>query len=224
MFSELEIAGYAATAVIAVVSLIFALVQGGKWEQQNTGKLGFKWGYFFILSTLLGNGLLFLVLLFVTLDEGDEEAALFVAGILALLVTCAIKALQRRRWALVLTTLLSFNVLWIFINFFYLRNRWSEFVEERRERLEAAGHSMGGGNEVGAGVGVERGIRKLSKSWRLAIFGAAAWVLGVAVFVFLFQPYGRYMRDDDMLHMLSVMFMPTVLALGLYWVYERYVR
>ena len=230
MFSELEIAGFAATAVIAVVSLVFALVKGRGWKEENTSKLGFKWGYFFIISTLLANGLLFLAAFFVTVYEGNVEAALFWAGAVALLVISARKAFQRRRWALVLTTLLSLNGAWIVINLFYLRNRWSEFAAERAERLEAAGHTV---NSVeGAGVtiaakrsinAVERGIKKLSKSWRLAIFGAVAWVLVVGVFVFLFEPYGS-MRDDDMMHMLFVMFMPTSLVLGLYWTYERLVR
>ncbi|MFT5742305.1 MAG: hypothetical protein ACI86S_000363 [Paracoccaceae bacterium] len=222
MFSELEIAGYSAMAVIAVVSLVFAMVKGRKWENQNPSKLGFMWGYFFILSTLLGNGLLFLAVLFATLGEG--RAVLLFAGFVALLVICATKALQRRRWALVLTTLLSFNVVWIIINFSYLRNRWSEFEEERAERLEAEGHAVSSAGDGGMTIVVERGIKKLSKSWRLAIFGAVAWVLAVAVLVFLFEPYGSYMPNDDMVHMLFVMlFMPTSSALGLYWIYERFI-
>ena len=134
------------------------------------------------------------------------------------------------QWALVLTTLLSLNGAWIVINFFYLRNRWSEFEAERTERLEASGHTVNGAKGAGMKIAIERGInaversiKKLSKSWRLAIFGAVAWVLAVAVFVFLFEPYGS-MRDDDMMHMLFVMFMPTSLVLGLYGIYEWLVR
>jgi hypothetical protein len=225
MFSELEIASFAATAVITLVPLLIALALGKKWDDENKSlKLGFKWGYFFILFTLLGNGLLLFVGGVLALYEGEFSVALFFAGTAALLVISAANALQRRRWALVLTTLLSFNVLWIFINLFYLRNRWSELAAERAERLEAAGHTVNNVWGAGMTIAVEQGIKKLSKSWRLAIFGGVAWVLAVAVFVFLFEPYGSYMRDDDMMHMLSVMFMPTSLALGLYWIYDRLIR
>lgn len=222
--SDAEVAGYAAAIAIAVGSLVIAAIDGAHWEKNNPGKLGFKWGYFFIFSTMLGNGLAFLVSLLSALDHGHGEKALFFAGMVVAVVFCAIVALQRRKWALVLTTLLSLNILYIVINFFYLRNRWSEFTAEHAERVEARGLLGSDGGEFVAGSTVERGVKQLSKRWRLALFCSAAWVLAVALFVFLFQPYGSYMRNDDMLHMLSVMFMPTVLALGLYWAYEKYIR
>lgn len=130
-----------------------------------------------------------------------------------------------------ITTLLSFNIVLFIVNFVYLRNRWPEFVADKTEQLEAKGINLGEGGEASAEVEFGKLIQNLSnswrqmqKNWRLAIFGAGVWVLGVAVFVFLFKPYGDYMWDDDVLDMLAIMFMPAVLALGLYWVYEKFVR
>jgi hypothetical protein len=201
---------YHVLIIISVIALAIAFLLGKRWEQKNPSKLGFKWGYFFICQAFLVYGLVFLKMSSILFTDGSGEVALVVAGLGVVLVVMT-KAFQRRSWALVLTTLLSLNILWIVINFFYLRNRWSEFAEERAERLGLSG-------------AVEQSVGKVSKSWRLAFFGAVVWVLAVALFVFLLEPYGGYMNDDEMLHMLSVVFMPAVLALALFWLYERYVR
>ena len=231
MFNELEILSFAVGVIVMFASLIFALEKGGLWQEQNPEKLGFKWGYFFISSTLMGNSLLFAALFFHSGDTGDGGVALFYAALFLLTVLCGIKALQRQTWALLLTTLLSFNIVLFIVNLFYLRNRWPEFVAEKTEQLEAKGINLDEGGEASAGVEFEKVIQNLSnswrqmqKNWRLAIFGAGVWVLGVAVFVFFFQPYGGYMTNDEVLDMLTIMFMPAILALGLYWVYEKFVR
>jgi uncharacterized membrane protein YhaH (DUF805 family) len=63
-----------------------------------------------------------------------------------------------------------------------------------------------------------------SKRTRLVLFGCLIWIMVVPVYSFLFSPYGRYMRDDDFTHMLSVMFLPTLVVGILYWFYERFIR
>ena len=231
MSSGLEILIFSVGVMVIFGALAFSIHEGRLWQEQNPGKLGFKWGYFFIFSTLVGNSLLFPTLFsFYYGDDAGGGALLYVVHIL-LMVLCAIKALQRKRWALVLTTLISFNILLFGVNFFYLRNRWSEFVAEQTEQLEAQGINLGDGVEASVIGEFEEKIHNLSnswrqmqKQWRLATFGAGVWVLGVAVFVFFFQPYGGYVSNDEVMDMLTIMFIPSALALGLYWVYEKFVR
>lgn len=232
MFNGSELLIFIVGLIVIFASLAFSLIEGVFWQKQNPGKLGFKWGYFFIVNTLLGNGLFFAVLFFYNMRNGYGGGEMFIAALFLLtFLFCAIKALQRQRWALVLTTLLSFNILLFVVNFFYLRNRWPEFVAEKTEQLEAQGINLGDGGEASIGGEFVKIIqhlsnrwRQLQKNWRLATFGAGVWVLGVAVFVFFFQPYGGYMSDDEALDMLTIMFVPSVLALGLYWVYDKFVR
>lgn len=40
--------------------------------------------------------------------------------------------IRRNRYALVILTILSFNIVFYFINFIYFSNRWSEFVSESK--------------------------------------------------------------------------------------------
>jgi|GEM_PF-6451816 len=123
---------FAAYMCSLVFSLVISLVQGSKWEENNPGKLGFKWGYFFVFSMFLGNGF---VLIALSIFVGEISFALFSAVVIVVLVVVVVEALQRNKWALVLVTLLSLNVFWMIINFFYLRNRWAEFEMERAEQL-----------------------------------------------------------------------------------------
>ena len=199
MFSEIEIAGLVVFGVIALISLFIAFVKGAKWEKHNPDKLGFKWGCFFIFNSLFGHGLLLAFLLFEAIDEGREDVLLIAGTLFAALVFISTKAPKRRKWALVLLTLLSLNLFWIMININYLRNRWSEFNEEPTQ------------------------LPRLSKRWRLAFFGSLVWILVIATFTILFQPYGR-MYGGDFLHMLSVMMLTPLLALALLWIYDKFVR
>ena len=205
MFSEIEIAGLVAFGV-AIISLSIAFEKGAKWEKNNPDKLGFKWGYFFIFNTLLGHGLLlaslllaFLFLGLGAIDEGRADELLIVGTLFAALIFISTKALKRRKWALVLLTLLSLNLLLIMINIIYLRNRCAEFSEGQPQ------------------------LPRFLKRWRLAFFGSLVWILVIATFTILFQPYGR-MYGGDFLHMLSVMMFTLLLALALLWIYDKFVR
>mgnify|MGYP007079515434 CR=1 FL=1 len=196
-------------AAIGILSLILALWHGSIWENRHPEKLGFKWGYFVIYNSLINNILIFGFLLWAGIDEGD--IGLFLFGVAALGTSAAIAyfSVQRSRWALILSTILSINLLWMFINIFYLKNRWSEF---RSETSSAASAQT-----------VER-LKALPRDMRVAIFTAIAWGVCVPSYVFLFEPYGSYMRDDDTFHMLGVIFLPTLIGLGLFLIYRKFVR
>lgn len=196
-------------AAIGVPSLILALWHGSIWETKNPEKLGFKWGYFVIYNTLINNILLFGFLIWAGMDEG--EIGLFLFGIAALAASFAVAyfSIQRHRWALVVSTLLSLNPLWMFINIFYLRNRWGEF-QTASSKLDSQT--------------TQQRLQKLPRDMRIALFAAVSWGVCVPSYVFLFKPYGRYMRDDDTLHMIGVVFIPIILGLGLFFIYRKFIR
>lgn len=196
-------------AAIGIPSLVLALWHGGVWEKNNPDKLGFKWGYFVIYNTLINNILLFGFLTWAGVDDGDPELLLF--GVVALVLSAGVAyfSIHRHRWALIVSTLLSLNPLWMFINIVYLRNRWSEF------RAARSGESGGS---------ISERLSSLARDLRIALFLAIAWIVCVPSFVFLFQPYGRYMRDDDIAHMFGVMLLPVIIGFGLFAFYRKFVR
>ena len=219
MPNEIEAILYAVLGVIALVSLFFAISQNRKWEQENPSRLGFRWGYFFIFSTIAGHGLVAIYFVLGAFEDGDFRRILIGLVALTFLIFVGSQAHGRRRWALFLVTVLSLNLLWMFINLVYLRNRWSEFREESNFRNPKTPKQT----EVGEDTETEA-AQRLPQAWRLVFFAGVSWVLAVGVFVVLFSPYGSYMRDDDMMHMIYVMFLPSGVGMGLYWAYERFVR
>lgn len=194
---------------IGVPSLILAIWHGGIWDAKSPEKLGFKWGYFVIYNTLINNVLLFGFLIFAGIDE--ESIGLFLFGMAALAVSFAVAyfSVQRQRWALILSTLLSLNPLWMLINIFYLKNRWGEFQSES--------------SHLATQMTGER-FQNLPRDMRLALFAAVSWGVCVPSYVFLFKPYGRYMREDDTLHMIGIIFIPIIVGLGLFFIYRKFIR
>lgn len=196
-------------AAIGILSLILALWHGGAWERNNPGKLGFKWGYFVIYNTLINNIILFSFLTWAGIDEGEPGLLFFGVVALAVSVGIACFSILRQRWALVISTILSLNPLWMLVNIFYLKNRWPEFRTESSTEAEAPT--------------AER-LKSLPRDVRVALFAAVAWIVCVPSFVFLFQPYGRYMRDDDITHIFGVILLPVILGFGLFGLYRKFVK
>ncbi len=67
-------------------------------------------------------------------------------------------------------------------------------------------------------------INKLSKRWRVALFSSICWTVAVVIFVIVFEPYGSRIGGDELFHMLTLIFLPAVVALGLFGIYESFVR
>jgi len=66
--------------------------------------------------------------------------------------------------------------------------------------------------------------RRRSKAYRVWVFGSFSWAVGVLLYVLLVDPYGgRYMRDDDLFHMLSVMIIPPFFFGAVWFGYKRFV-
>ncbi len=201
---------YASVIIIAVVSLVAAVVHNGSLESKSTECEGFRWGYFTIYSTFFGNIFLLGSLL---VFGGSDGALIFLLG--APVATAVFYlALQRKKVALIASTILSFNPLWMIINIFYLANRWDEFGSETTFSKPVATTEN------------QASIQNLNlpREIRLSLFIAAAWIVCVPLFVFIFSPYGNYMRNDDTNHMLGVMFFPAIIGLALFYIYQKYIR
>lgn len=196
-------------AAIFIPSFILASWQEGIWEEKHPEKLGFGWGYFVVYNTLIGNVLIFGLIVWAGIS--DENAGLFFIGValLASSATIAYFSVKRYRWALILSTILSINPLWMFINIFYFKNRWSEFRSET--------------SSVISPTKAER-PEFLPRDMRVAIFSAVAWAVCVYLYVFLFEPYGSYMSGSKITHMLEVVFLPILVGFGLFFIYRKFVR
>ena len=63
-----------------------------------------------------------------------------------------------------------------------------------------------------------------SRTKRAYMLGVGLWGLAVLLFVILFEPFGGYMSDDELLYSLKVfLFPPAIIALGHYG-FEKFVK
>jgi NADPH:quinone reductase-like Zn-dependent oxidoreductase len=102
---------------VVIVPLIAALALNRRFQQRNPGMRPYRWGYYFsILSFIVAVGVAFM------LDAGIT--AVIVCGIVFAILAWFFA--ERRRWAWITLTILSFNpIAWI-INSIYLWKRWAE--------------------------------------------------------------------------------------------------
>lgn len=142
---------------------------------------------------------------------------ILIISLLAVLLASAHQALARRKWALILTTLLSLNILWYVINIFYLKHRWHELSEE------AALHRGGLSQHISGGTDA-LGVGGLSRDWRKVLFAIATWIIAVFIYVVIFKPYGNHLRSDDYIHIILTAFLPSGAVIFLYWSYTKFVR
>jgi NADPH:quinone reductase-like Zn-dependent oxidoreductase len=102
---------------VLIVPIVVAFALNRRFKQRNPGKRPYRWGYYFsIMSFIHGLGLgLFL-------DAG--VSAVIVCGVIYAVLAWFFA--QRRHWAWIALTILSFNpIAWI-INAIYLWKRWAE--------------------------------------------------------------------------------------------------
>ncbi len=104
-------------AGVLIVPIIAAFVLNRRFKRGNPDKRGFRWGYYFSIMSIVAGLVLGLLL-----EAGPT--ALIVCGLIYALLAWFFA--QRRRWAWITLTILSFNpVVWI-INAIYLWRRWAE--------------------------------------------------------------------------------------------------
>jgi NADPH:quinone reductase-like Zn-dependent oxidoreductase len=100
-----------------ILPIIAAFVFNRRFRERNPDKRAYRWGYYFSMMAFIGG-----LLLGRFLDFG--LTGVIVCGLLYGLLARFFA--QRRRWAWITLTILSFNpIAWI-INAIYLRRRWAE--------------------------------------------------------------------------------------------------
>lgn len=102
---------------VLILPVIAAFALNRRFKRRNPDKRGFRWGFYFsIMAFIAGLGL------GVFLECGP--GGVIICGIIYAVLAWFFA--QRRRWAWVALTILSFNpIAWI-INAIYLRKRWAE--------------------------------------------------------------------------------------------------
>jgi len=102
---------------ILIAPIVAAFVLNRRFKARNPDKRGYRWGYYFsIMAFIAGLGL------GAFLEVG--LAGVFVCGLIYAVLAWFFA--QRRPWAWVALTILSFNpIAWI-VNAIYLRKRWAE--------------------------------------------------------------------------------------------------
>lgn len=102
---------------VLIVPIFAAFVLNRRFKQRNPDKKGYRWGYYFSIMCFIGG-----LVLGLFLECGPTGVIIcgLIYGLLAWFFA------QRRRWAWIALTILSFNpIAWI-INAIYLWRRWSE--------------------------------------------------------------------------------------------------
>jgi hypothetical protein len=100
-----------------ILPIIAAFVLNRRFRERNPEKKNFRWGYYFSIMAFLGGVILGRFL-------GAGVGVIILCG--AVYAVLAWFFAQRRRWAWIALTVLSFNpIAWI-INAIYLWKRWSE--------------------------------------------------------------------------------------------------
>jgi len=102
---------------VTIVPIVVAFALDRRFQRRNPGKRPYRWGYYFSIMSFIAG-----LVLGVVLECG--VSAVIVCG--AVYAVLAWFFAQRRHWAWITLTILSFNpVAWI-INSIYLWRRWAE--------------------------------------------------------------------------------------------------
>lgn len=122
------VAGLIIVPVVIAVALAFPLES--KRRNRSPGTLPYKWGYYWGVHCIcfwFGSFLsIFLFDLTKPWSIQDKILAVGFVGIGAALAAPGYFVVKRRKWAWVVTTILSMNVVCWVVNWLYAKHRWSE--------------------------------------------------------------------------------------------------
>lgn len=173
-------------------------------ENTNPNVKPYTWGYYFGLTGAL-SGFSFGLFYFIAgLASGADQVVL---GGLYLLFFAAVHVfiIKRKRWAWITGAILQLNpILWI-INGIY--------GKKRRQEMDRF-----------SGIGVFDKLSRLSLRTRAFISCGVFWALVVLAFVFMFEPYGRYIDDSEWWQILKIIIFPPAVALVGYVLYVKVIR
>lgn len=110
-------------------AFISFILEARRKNNASASPLPFTWGYFVGMSGFLIGLYCGLVGVFVAV-AGEEDRVVSAAVLLFLAAVwgpAGYYAMKRRKWAWVMTTIVSCNPVWWIANTVYGRNRWHEF-------------------------------------------------------------------------------------------------
>lgn len=131
--------------LVALPAALFSFVLEAKRKKTAPARqLPFTWGYFVAVSSFLLGFYLVLAAVYLALTAEQASAPgtsllLFLAGVWGIPGFYAIK---RKRWAWVVTTIVSLNPVWWIANTVYGKNRWDEFDTDDVNRPVSAPASI----------------------------------------------------------------------------------
>jgi uncharacterized membrane protein len=122
------LAGLIIVPVVIAFALAFPLES--KRRKKSPGTLPYKWGYYWGVYWICfwSGGFLSIFLFDLTKPWSIQDKILAVGfvGIGAALAAPGYFVVKRRKWAWVVTTILSMNVVCWVVNWLYAKHRWSE--------------------------------------------------------------------------------------------------
>ena len=102
---------------VLILPIIAAFILNRRFKRRHPEAKPFRWGYYFTIMSIVAG-----LIIGVFLEAG--AAAVIICGLIYAILAWFFA--QRRHWAWITLTILSFNpIAWI-INAFYLRKRWAE--------------------------------------------------------------------------------------------------
>ena len=67
-------------------------------------------------------------------------------------------------------------------------------------------------------------FRKISLKRRIVIWATCSWILAVLGFVYSFEPFGSYMRDDDWAVVWKIVFIPPIIGIFIHFTYDKLIK
>lgn len=195
------------TIVCLAISIPAAFIMNASLHKKHPKLKPYAWGYFIGWTGML-SGSAFSILHFAAASEtyGSRSDIFEVLGVLSLVTAIAhFFIIKRNKWAWVIGIILQVNpILWI-INSIYLKNRWDEM----------------GGLPVAE---VCNKFKKASFNTRVLLAGPVFWALVVLAFVFIFEPYGRYVSDIEWWQVIKIIVFPPMVSVAGYFLYVKVIK
>lgn len=197
-------------------ALVISLFLDKRRAARSVCDTGFLWGYYYILTALapyimLSAALIVIFLLDYMYDPAMMSLALLatVLAAISLVIICA-TACSRYKWALVVTTIMSLNPIYMIINYFYLRDRWVGLKSGFALQLTPSR--------------VYHPRLSISKRNRVPLFISFAWLVNVILYETVSPILGIHYNGDRFSETLWLVFPPIASGLLLLMVYRGFVE
>ena len=218
--SDLQIASFVIGLLCLLLAWPIGVFENQRLRDSHPESKPFAWGYTFSYAILLSAIVLGLFVLISFLGgeiryRAENYAVLELVGCL-LSGWISFYAIRRRRWALVVVTILSLSIWYWVINFFYLRNRWEELAPSNQESLNNVLKATSKGSHWISAL--RERYAQLDVYQRLSISGGTVWI--VVSFLY-FISFDEFDTSRERSSAMFLMFVPPLLALTLRTLYLR---